>query len=92
METAKANLILLISFIAILFGAGVIIYFLIINNINSCTSNPLKYQADILARENNFSYSYAHFGVYKDKTDLVASATKELDLSKSKFSNPFPLP
>lgn len=90
MKETTANLLLLICFIGIFISGCIVTSYYIINDIQICTSNPLKYQADKLAKEGNFNYSYVHFGVYEDKFSIFALKTEELDLRKS-LSIPYPL-
>jgi len=85
MKDTIANLLLLICFIGILFGGCVVTYFLIIDNINSCTSNPLKYYADKIVEENNLTYEYISFNIYTNRYDLIPAKSVQIDLEKSNY-------
>jgi len=69
----------LIAIAIMLIGAGMIIYYYTTESINKCTRDPLRFTADKLAGEKN--YSYAIINVYTFKGDKVPIVRGELDLS-----------
>jgi hypothetical protein len=83
MNDRLVNFIYLICFIAVSFGALTIGYFLISDNINHCTSNPLKYYADKISISENISYNYISFNIYYDKYDIIPVKSVKIDLTKS---------
>lgn len=75
--------IVLTGFVCILFGGCVITYFITIENINSCTSDPLKYYSNKILNNENISYSSAHILFFVNKSDEYASKTVDIDLPLS---------
>jgi len=58
------DIINLIAFLFIVVGAVYIIYFLVTTELNSCTSDPLRYAADKIAREENANYTKIFLSIY----------------------------
>ena len=87
MKQETANLLLLISFIGILLSGCIITSYYIINDIHSCTSNPLKYQADKISHDENFNYSYITFNLYTNSYDSIPIKSVQIDLNKNSFLN-----
>ena len=83
MKETTANLLILICFAGILFGGCIITYFIIIDRVQSCTSNPLKYEADRISHEENLTYSYITFNLYINKYDVIPIKSIKIDLNKN---------
>jgi len=82
MNQRQIDLISFIAFISILIGGGLLTYYYIVYNINSCTSDPLKYSLTRLQDSENYSYVKIYF--YQNYYDEVAVKQYEFNLTNPK--------
>ena len=83
MKKETSDWLMLFIFCLVLASGCVITYYIIISNIDSCTSNPLKYYADKISHEENFTYEYISFNIYNKKYDIIPIKSIQVDSTKS---------
>ena len=76
-DIINADWIGIIAILLIVISGCFFTYYLIINEINSCTADPLDYA---ILKEINEKYTYAELNVYYNKEDLVPIKTIEKNL------------
>ena len=76
-DIINADWIGIIAILLIVISGCFFTYYLIINEINSCTADPLDYA---ILKEINENYTYAKLNIYYNKEDLVPIKTIEKNL------------
>lgn len=70
----------LFALLLLVIGGFMVSYYYIVYEINSCTSNPLKYTSDRITMDNENNYSYVKIYIFSKKGDLLPLKVKELEL------------
>ena len=85
---SKTDWIGLFALLLMVIGGGVLTFYYTTYEINSCTSDPLKYTINKMTNE---SYNYVSLDVYKSRTDTfpIASRTIDLELKDRSLNNFF---
>lgn len=79
MRLSSNDIIGLIAILIMLIGSSMISYYLIVEKINDCTSDPLRFTAEKLVGEQEYNYIY--LGIYKNRNDLFPIERREIYLS-----------
>jgi len=74
---SKTDWLGIISILLMVIGGGLLSFYYITYEINSCTSDPVKYS---ITKMTNESYNYATLFVYKSRSDTFPIASRVIDL------------
>lgn len=73
-----------IGILVMLIGASLLSYYYIVNEINSCTRDPVKYTINEIIEDKNISWTYAEINLYANRDDQFPVASKIIDLNPIK--------
>jgi hypothetical protein len=87
-EKPRTDWLGIICVLFMLIGGILISYYFITEKIQSCTSSPIRYAADLEAKNGNFSYNYAILAIYTNRIDTLPIKTVEMELNPDNYKYP----
>lgn len=84
MQKRVIDIIQIIAIGFMILGGCLLTYYYLKIEINSCTSDPLKYAVEQIMEDENYTYSYISLNIYLSKEDNIPIKSFNLDLKKEK--------
>jgi len=70
-EKVKTDWVGLIALLLIVIGGGLVCYYYLVNEVNSCTANPVQYSINSFLDGEELNYSYAEIRVYEGEYNFI---------------------